>query len=71
LGARLCSWSEWYFACQQSGDLALVNMTNNWEWIKWAKNEPYQAAGVGNANCTKTVHRSFVNLDFFRCCFGQ
>lgn len=70
IGANLCSWSEWYYACQQSGSLGLNSMTNNWEWIKWAKNEPNQAATVGNAGCTYTLHRLLTTNSSFRCCFG-
>jgi hypothetical protein len=67
LGYRLCSWSEWYFACQKVG-LGMVGRTNNWEWVNSAQNEPSQGKGVGNGGCTKNVHRVLTTNDFFRCC---
>lgn len=31
--SRVCSWGEWYYACQQSVALGILDMTDNWEWI--------------------------------------
>ncbi len=31
--ARVCSWGEWYYACQNSVALGILDLTDNWEWI--------------------------------------
>lgn len=69
-GARLCSWSEWYYACRHSAALGIVNMYNlNWEWVHQSQNEVYQGKAVGRGRCDITIHRNGTQLDFFRCCF--
>lgn len=32
LNAKLCTWGQWYYACQKTG-LGITDMTNNWEWV--------------------------------------
>lgn len=69
-GSKLCSWSEWYYACLNRSALGLTQMTNlNWEWINQSQNEVYQGKAVGRGKCDITIHRDAVTLDYYRCCF--
>lgn len=68
-GTRLCSWSEWYYACQNT-TLGLTGRTNNWEWINSGQNEPSQAKIVGNGVCEITTHGTLTNNYGIRCCFS-
>jgi hypothetical protein len=69
LGARLCSWSEWYYACQKGG-LGLTNLTNNWEWVNQGQNEPYTGKVVGSGKCNITTHQNLTANIYYRCCFS-
>jgi hypothetical protein len=76
MNARLCTQSEWAFACENSSLLNLVNMTDNLEWIDSAGNASNQCKAMGvdqlgymgcNAGYTQicTVNRTF------RCCYSK
>lgn len=69
LGYRLCSWSEWYYACQKAG-LGMTGLTNNWEWINNGQNEPTNGKVVGSGICEKTTHQILTNNGFYRCCLS-
>jgi hypothetical protein len=71
-GAKLCSWSEWYFACQKTG-LGLTNMTNNWEWTESGSNHATSVLIIGNGTC-KTAgenNTQIVTLSPYRCCYRK
>lgn len=76
-GAKLCSWSEWYIACQKLG-ASLNDMTNNWEFVDSGQN--YYAASLSDLG-VKTVGENAceessgsvpqaVNKGF-RCCYTK
>ena len=44
---RLCSWGEWYDACQRRVELGLLNMNNNWEYVDDTANEDLSVRIVG------------------------
>ncbi|MFI5203398.1 MAG: hypothetical protein ACHQF2_02790 [Flavobacteriales bacterium] len=68
--SRLCTWGEWYFACQQTG-LGLVNMNNNYEWVETTGNSAGSANTVGSGNCTAAALGSASGLSrTFRCCYS-
>lgn len=70
-GARICSWSEWVFACQNRTALGLLRMTNNWEWVNTGQNEPTDAKGVGSTTCERTTHQAHTATTIrYRCCFS-
>lgn len=64
LNYSLASWNEWRYSCQKSGlSPALVNMTNNWEWVGDINSSDgsYDATKgfiVGNGGCAKSDHPS-------------
>ncbi len=72
--AKLCSWGQWYYACQKSG-LGLVNMTNNWEWIDAGQNHTDAAAMAGaGGNCQQEQSLSILSIGsnvFARCCYQK
>lgn len=67
---RLCSWSEWYYACYHQSALGLSNMTNNWEWVNQGQNEENTGKQVGNTTCEITMHGSLAVSASYRCCFN-
>lgn len=68
--ARLCTWNEWYYACQKSG-LTLTNMINNYEWIDSATNSTNQVVMVGNTGCLFKSLATNTTNQFFRCCYSK
>jgi len=70
-GYRMCSWGEWYYACQKSG-LGLSNMTNNYEWVNENCNTAGNALIIGSGTCqTSTPIVASGNLRRFRCCYSK
>lgn len=70
-GYRVCSWGEWYYACQKSG-LGLLNMTNNFEWVNENCNAAGSALNIGNGNCeTSAPSSASTQLRRFRCCYSK
>ena len=71
LNARLCTWSEWYYACQNN-NLPLQNMTNNYEWIDTGGVINQGAKVAGNGSCsTNSAVNSLTNDYSLRCCFEK
>lgn len=68
--ARLCTWAEWYYACQKSG-LGLTNMNNNYEWIDSATNSTNQVTIVGTSTCTAKSIALNSTIQFYRCCYSK
>ncbi|MBP6574065.1 MAG: hypothetical protein KA230_06435 [Flavobacteriales bacterium] len=73
LDARLCTWGEWYYACTQAGNLALLNMGNQWEWTNSTANGVGSARVVGATSCTHAgVGPAYDTLARkFRCCYDR
>lgn len=71
-GAKLCSWGEWYFACQKSG-LGLSNMIDNWEWTESANNHASAVLALGNGSCTTAgeSNTQIVTVKTYRCCYRK
>lgn len=71
LGYRLCSWGEWYYACQNTS-LSLNTMTNNYEWTNDSANEDDYVRVVGNNSCKAAGNLNGVTfMQPFRCCFSK
>lgn len=72
LNAEICSWSEWYVACQKSS-LNLSNMTDNWEWINdGGDDQSNHAKAVGEGKCTSdNSFKAELSTNAFRCCFSR
>lgn len=71
LNARVCSWGDWYYACQKPA-LGLSNMTNNLEWVDDADDHASHASTVGNGSCTQNATSNTLvipNSHSFRCCY--
>lgn len=69
--AKMCTWAEWYYACQKTG-LGLLNMTNNFEWLNCPINNPNQALIIGNGDClTGTASHATTTSYNFRCCYAK
>jgi hypothetical protein len=74
--ARLCTQSEWVFACQKSSVLNLLNMTDNMEWIDSAGNsgDNCKTMGMdqfGTPGCNSGYSRTFNLNKSFRCCYSK
>ncbi|HBI01760.1 MAG TPA: hypothetical protein DDY18_09090 [Flavobacterium sp.] len=73
--ARLCTWSEFHYACQK-GISGLNTMTNNWEWVDDSGNEPQGVRVVGNGGCNQSnltyslTTTGVYNTRNFRCCYS-
>ncbi len=68
--ARLCSWGEWYHACQNTG-LGLNNMTNNYEFVDAPANSNIIVRIAGAGTC-KIRGDSFTTAARpFRCCYSK
>jgi hypothetical protein len=70
MNARLCTWGEWYYACQKSG-LGISAMTNNFEWVDTAANEDGQVRVVGYGGCTGAGAPYATSIYTYRCCFSK
>lgn len=70
VNSRLCTWGEWYYACQKSG-LGLLNMTNNYEWVDSATNESGYVRTAGSASCVGTGQGIATTTFKFRCCYSK
>lgn len=72
VNAEICSWSEWYVACQKSS-LNLSNMTDNWEWINdGGDDKSNHAKAVGEGKCTSdNSFKAELSTNAFRCCFSR
>ena len=65
---RLCSWGEWYDACQRRVELGLLNMNNNWEYVDDTSNEDLSVRVVG-PSCAQCGSWYVSNAyQSYRCC---
>jgi hypothetical protein len=76
LNSRLCTQSEWAFACQNSSILNLVNMIDNMEWVDSAANSANQCKtmginAVGVSGCNSGHTQPYNYNKSFRCCFSK
>ncbi|HQW87318.1 MAG TPA: hypothetical protein PLH93_09045 [Flavobacteriales bacterium] len=71
LGARLCTWGEFYVACVRASQLGLNDMVGDWEWTNNSANGNMGVRVVGVTSCT--IGGTAFALDpparSFRCCF--
>ena len=67
---RLCSLSEWYYACQNtSGAWNGAQATNDYEWIEFGGAN--SGTAVGNGGCTVTTTYNFATTLTYRCCYSR
>jgi len=74
LNSRLCTWSEWKYAC--SNIPGINDLVGNFEWIDDAGNYTggYICAKViGGASCSdnSSQNTNIVNKRKFRCCYSR
>jgi hypothetical protein len=65
--AHICTYTEWFTACNQRVALGTQNMTNNDEWIGSAG--AAQIATLGNGNCYSGNYFGATNQKAYRCCY--
>jgi len=73
INARLCTWNEWYYACQKTS-LGLSSMTNNWEFIDDTSDHSHTVTVVGYQNCATSTGLGTVGVTTpyrYRCCFSK
>jgi hypothetical protein len=71
--ARICTWGEWYYACQNAS-LGLNDMTNNFELVNTAVNSTDQILTVGGSvlGCEGRVAiNSKLTSARYRCCYSK
>jgi len=69
---RLCSWGEWYAACQQATALGLVGMTNNYEWTNNTSNENNSVRITGQDLCESVGNSLSTGVARpARCCYTR
>lgn len=74
LNARLCRWSEWYYACQSPNLGLTTNMSQSgFEWVDTGAVIEKGAKIVGHTSCTyHSVGHSITSESiFFRCCYTR
>ncbi len=71
LGARLCTWGEFYTACTRAAQLGLNDMTGDWEWTNNSANADMGVRVVGYSSCTVAATSGALDPPArnFRCCF--
>ena len=73
LNARLCTWGEWYYACQKTA-LGLLNMTSNYEYVDDTSDHSNTVLLVGGADCKAVTTFTLPggNKPFkYRCCYSK
>lgn len=72
LNGKICTWSEWYYACQKTS-LGLNDMLNNYEFTDDPANyqTDLQVRVAGGTDCTgsMSIGTAVVNIRSFRCCY--
>jgi VCBS repeat-containing protein len=70
---QLCTWGQWYVACNRATELGLQNMVGNWEWTNSPANSDGQVRVVGEASCTQAAVTNGWDVEsrFFHCCFRR
>ena len=76
LNARLCTMSEWAYACQNAATLNVLGMTDNMEWVDSAANDPDEAKTMGkdilgSFGCNQGVTILWSFNKNFRCCYSK
>jgi len=63
--ARLCTFNEWYLACNKN---TLKNI-NNYEWVdNWCEHGDVNIVGNGSCLDVESFVNATDNFHFFRCC---
>lgn len=72
LGARLCSWAEWVYACENySAQITDMSIAGN-EWINTGGNGANSAKVVGNNSCRAHGFTSIqTGVYYYRCCYNR
>lgn len=72
LSATLCTFPDWYYACQKTG-LGLNDMTSNYEWVGDSFDHAYTATKAGESGCDDFRYEYVYTTSSyhfpFRCCY--
>lgn len=69
---RLCTWGEWYGACQLGATIGMLNTTGNWEWTDDSANEDQCVRIVGYTSCSQSGTWGAYNTpQYYRCCYTR
>jgi len=77
LNARLCNWSEWYYACVNAGTFGLTNMTTNYEFLDDSADHTTSMTFIGSgSNCKAQNNISSTSSGAiyeknYRCCYDK
>jgi hypothetical protein len=71
IGARLCTWGEYYAACSQATDLGISAMPSGWEWTNQTANEDGNVRVVGNTSCFQASTSQPTTPRYYRCCYSR
>ena len=64
--ARLCTFGEWYSACNKN---VLSNSINNYEWVdNWCEHEDVNIVGEDSCDNVENFISASDNFHAFRCC---
>lgn len=70
---RLCSWGEWFYACNKAGTLGLSNMVGNMEWIddggNYLSDMTVRGSGITACNTSVSEYSGFNRA--YRCCYSR
>jgi hypothetical protein len=72
INARLCTWGEWYYACQKTS-LGLINMTNNYEYVDDTCDHTNTVLIMGSGACTTYSTYAILGVTnyAYRCCYNK
>jgi hypothetical protein len=70
INTRICTWAEWYYACQKTG-LNLQNMTTGWQWVDSGAVQTTATKIVGSNACTANSAGLLTTPYRFRCCYDK
>ncbi len=70
IGARLCTWGEFYSACAIGTELGIVGAGGH-EWTNQTANEDASVRIVGNLSCFQGGTSLPTIPRFYRCCFSR
>lgn len=70
---RVCSWAEWWVACNRMAALGLQDMLGDWEWTNNAANADGYVRVVGQSTCTQATTNAIVGSRqrSYRCCYRR
>ncbi len=72
-GGKLCSWAEFYAACERDSIHGLNDMTGNYEWTNTTANGDDHVRMAGWVNCRSAGTNATISTTprAFRCCYRR